>query len=79
MSNIPAPPEFALSIGKVIQSVGRSHMHCFNSTYHPTGTLWERCYQTTIVDSEQYPLTLMRYIELNPVRSGILEHPGNYP
>ena len=30
-------------------------------------------------DSEQYLFTCMRYIELNPVRAGMVERPGDYP
>jgi putative transposase len=33
----------------------------------------------TVVDSERYLLTLMRYIELNPVRAGMVATPQNYP
>jgi putative transposase len=36
-----------------------------------SGTLWEGHYRATIVDSERYLLTLMQYIELNPVRAGV--------
>jgi putative transposase len=31
------------------------------------------------VDSERYLLTLMRYIEVNPVRAGMVTEPGDYP
>jgi len=31
-----------------------------------------------VVDSEAYLLTLMRYIELNPVRAEMVSHPGKY-
>ncbi len=54
-------------------------MQYFNFTYHRTGTLWEGRYRATVVDSERYLLTLMRYIELNPVRTGMVEHPADYP
>ncbi|HEY8855886.1 MAG TPA: transposase, partial [Rugosibacter sp.] len=30
-------------------------------------------------DSEQYLLTLMRYIEMNPVRAGMVANPADYP
>ncbi len=77
--HILATPEFENSISKVFQSVGRRYVQYFNYTYHRTGTLWEGRYRATVVDSEQYLLTLMRYIELNPVRAGMVEHPGDYP
>ena len=63
-------PTTASSIAKVVQSVGRRYVRCFNDTYQRTGTLWEGRYKATLVDSEQYFLACHRYIELNPVRAG---------
>lgn len=74
-----ATPEFEHSISKVFQSVGRRYVQYFNFTYRRSGTLWEGRYRATVVDSEQYLLTLMRYIELNPVRAGMVAHPWDYP
>jgi len=74
-----ATPEFGDSISKVFQSVGRRYVQYFNHTYGRTGTLWEGRYRATVVDSERYLLTLMRYIELNPVRAGMVAHPRDYP
>lgn len=74
-----ATPEFHDSISKTVQSVGRRYVQYFNYTYRRSGTLWEGRYRSTVVDSEQYLLTLMRYIELNPVRADMATHPGDYP
>ena len=57
-----ATPEHEQSISKVFQSVGRKYVQYFNATYKRTGTLWEGRYRATVVDSEQYLLTVMRYI-----------------
>ncbi|MCU0973251.1 MAG: transposase [Burkholderiales bacterium] len=73
-----ATPEREESVSKVLQSVGRRYVRHFNVAYQRTGTLWEGRYRATVVDSERYLLTLMRYIELNPVRAGLVAHPGNY-
>ena len=51
----------------------------FNYSYHRSGTLWEGRYRATVVDSERYLLSIMRYIELNPVRAGMVGHPREYP
>jgi putative transposase len=72
-------PEAPSSIAKVMQSVGRRYVQYVNYTYRRTGTLWEGRYKATLIDSEQYLLTCSRYIELNPVRAGIVAHPGDYP
>ena len=59
--------------------MGRRYVQYFNYTYERSGTLWEGRYRATVVDSEHYLLTVMRYIELNPVRAGMVVHPRDYP
>ncbi len=67
-------------IGKMMQGLGRYYVQYFNACYHRTGTLWEGRYRATIIDSEHYLLTCMRYIELNPVRAtNMADHPADYP
>ncbi len=64
---------------RVMQSVGRRYVRYVNSTYQRTGTLWEGRFKSAIVDSERYLLTCSRYIELNPVRAGMVYSPQDYP
>ena len=71
-------PTTASSIAKVMQSIGRRYVRRFNDTYQRTGTLWEGRYKATLVDSEQYFLACHRYIDLNPVRAGLVADPGEY-
>ena len=40
--------------------------------------MWEGRYKATLLDTEQYLLTCYRYIELNPVRAGMVGYPGDY-
>jgi putative transposase len=72
-------PKYENSIGKVIQSVGRHYVQYFNYHYSRTGTLWEGRYKATLIDSQNYLLTCYRYIELNPVRADMVNHPSEYP
>jgi hypothetical protein len=50
----------------------------FNWHYKRTGTLWEGRYRATVVEAENYLVECMRYIELNPVRAGMVAHPRDY-
>ena len=59
--------------------IGRYYVQYFNHQYKRTGTLWEGRYKATLIDSEQYLLTCYRYIELNPVRAGMVNHRSEYP
>jgi putative transposase len=72
-------PENSDSISLVIRDVSRDYVRTFNKTYRRTGTLWEGRYKSSLVDRARYCLTCYRYIELNPVRAGMVRHPGDYP
>ena len=72
-------PQEEGGVGKALQMMGRYYVQYFNHTYQRTGTLWEGRYKATLIDSETYLLTCMRYIELNPVRAGMVNHPSEYP
>jgi len=67
------------SIGKTIQVLGRYYVQYFNESYGRTGTLWEGRYKSALIDTDHYLLICYRYIELNPVRAGMVEHPAEYP
>jgi putative transposase len=77
--HILASPMTESSLPKTLQSVGRRYVQYFNYCYQRTGTLWEGRYRATIIDTERYLLTCMRYIELNPVRvPDMVKHPRDY-
>jgi len=78
--HILVTPHSENGIGKMMQVIGRYYVQYFNYNYKRTGTLWEGRYKATLIDTEQYLLTCMRYIELNPVRAkGMVSHPKDYP
>ena len=66
-------------VSKVMQYIGRYYVQYFNFQYQRTGTLWEGRYKATLLDSDGYLLTCSRYIELNPVRAGMVKNPADYP
>lgn len=66
------------AIAHMIQDLGRMYVRYINKTYKRTGTLWEGRYKSSLVDSDAYLLICMRYIEMNPVRAGMVVHPGEY-
>jgi len=73
-----ATPTYEDSISKTFQSAGRKYVQYFNFTYKRSGALWEGRYRATVIDSEQYLLSVMHYIEMNPVRAGMVAHPRDY-
>lgn len=71
-------PEQPYGITQMMQDTGRKFVRNMNLRYQRTGSLWEGRFRASLVDSDAYLLTCMRYIELNPVRAGMVEHPGGY-
>ena len=71
-------PWSGTGIGKVMQSVGRRYVHYFNRKQQRTGALWEGRYRATLIDTDRYLFACYRYVELNPVRAGLVAHPAQY-
>lgn len=71
-------PMAEFGITHLMQDVGRKFVRYINHSYGRTGTLWEGRYKASLIDSDAYLLTCMRYIELNPVRANMVDHPGAY-
>ena len=74
-----ATPSAADVLPKVMQSIGRRYAQYFNRTYRRSGALWEGRYKASLVDTDRYLLACYRYIELNPLRAGIVREPEEYP
>jgi putative transposase len=74
-----ATPGSAESIPQMMQAVGRRYVRYFNQRQGRTGTLWEGRYRSTLIQTERYLLACMVYIDLNPVRAGLVSDPGGYP
>lgn len=72
-------PTTKTGVSQVMQSLGRFYVRYINQTYQRSGTLWQGRYKSTLVDEDRYFLTVSRYIELNPVRAGMVDHPADYP
>ena len=65
-------------IAKLMQTIGRRYVQYINRSYRRTGSLWEGRFKSSLVQAEEYLLTCMRYIELNPVRANMVSDPAQY-
>lgn len=65
-------------ITRMMQYIGRHYVPYINHTYGTSGSIWEGRYKASLIHDEEYLLTCMRYIELNPVRANMVSTPGQY-
>ncbi len=76
--HILATPDKVDSISNTMKVVGSRYAQYINRKYKRTGTLWEGRHRSSLVQTEKYLLTCSRYIELNPVRAGMVRRPEEY-
>ena len=74
-----ATPETETGLPQMMQAVGRRYVRHFNARQQRTGTLFEGRYRSTLIQAERYLLACMVYIDLNPVRAGMVADPAQYP
>jgi len=71
------PPE-PTSCAQLLKHVAQCYSKRLNARHGRTGTLWEGRFHSGLVATEHYALACYRYIDLNPVRAGLVKHPAEY-
>ena len=71
-------PNRTCSLSQLMQSVNRRFVRFINSRYGRRGTLWEGRFKSALIDNDRYLFACSRYIELNPVRAGMVDTPAMY-
>jgi putative transposase len=71
-------PQTLDGLPRMMQAVGRRYVRYFNDTHDRSGTLWEGRYKSALVQSERYLLACMVYMDLNPVRAGVVSRPQEH-
>jgi putative transposase len=61
-----------------MRNLGQRYVQYFNRRYERSGTLWEGRFRSCLVDSARYVIACHRYIELNPVRAGMVPRASEY-
>jgi putative transposase len=69
----------ALTLPRILQSLGRRYVAHVNRTYRRTGALWEGRHRSTVLDSDGYVLSCHRYIEANPLLARMVAQAADYP
>jgi putative transposase len=73
-----APGESTSSLGQLMKALAGRMTRYRNKVEGRTGTLWESRYKSSVVQSDTYLLACGRYIELNPVRAGMVARAEDY-
>lgn len=67
------------SISEFTKSLKQRFSQWYNRTHDRTGVLWESRFRSVIVqDKEFIVMTVGAYVDLNPVRAGLVDDPADY-
>jgi len=72
-------PKEKENISLLMKLLGAKYVRYVNRTYKRTGTLWEGRFKCSLIEEELYFLACLHYIEMNPLRAGIINSPELYP
>jgi len=64
--------------GSLMKALGQRYVQYINRAYHRSGALWEGRFRSCLIHEEAYLMACQRYIELNPVRAGMVRYPAAY-
>ncbi|MFN7572145.1 MAG: REP-associated tyrosine transposase [Betaproteobacteria bacterium] len=71
-------PAEAAAMSGLMQALGRRYVRWFNDRHQRTGALWEGRFFSSLIEADRYLLACYRYIEMNPVRAGLVADPVAY-
>lgn len=72
-------PSTSEACSELMRNLGQRYVQYFNRRYDRSGTLWQGRFRSCLVDSAAYVLACYRYIEMNPVRAGMVSKAIEYP
>lgn len=68
-----------MNLSNFMHKIGNNYSHYFNAKYFRRGHLFGGRYKRKTIKSESYFIMVIRYINLNPLTSGLTNNLNNYP
>ncbi len=78
MHLIVDPGDRAENLGLLVKRLAGRQTRLVNRVERRTGSLWEGRYKSSAIETDRYLLACCRYVELNPVRAGMVATPAEY-
>ena len=75
---IPSLREKLASLSEFVKEIKQSFSRYYNKTHHRRGTLWGERFKSLIVENGETLINCLAYIDLNPIRAGLVDRPEDY-
>jgi putative transposase len=67
------------SLAEIMKGINLSYAQHYKKRYNHVGHFWQDRFRSILISKDQYLLACGSYVELNPVRAGVVEDPKDYP
>lgn len=67
------------TISRIMQSLLVSHTQRYHRHYQSGGHVWQGRFKSPVIQTDEHLLTVLRYIEANPLRANLVERAEDYP
>jgi putative transposase len=71
-------PDRGQSISRILQSLTVAHTWRYHKRHHTSGHVWQGRFKSPVIQDDMHLLVVLRYIEANPLRAGIVTDPAEY-
>lgn len=71
-------PTIEGSLPKIMMRLTLAYSSYFNKKYKGAGHVWQGRYKSSLIDKEEYFMWCGLYVELNPVRAGLVAKPEDW-
>jgi putative transposase len=66
------------TISRIMQSLLVSHTQRYHRHYHSGGHVWQGRFKSPVIQNDEHLLAVLRYIEANPLRAGLVKRAEEY-
>ncbi|MGZ3589080.1 MAG: transposase [Thermodesulfobacteriota bacterium] len=72
-------PDRAEYLSKMMQWLMTSHVRRHHKHYGTSGHIWQGRYKSFLIQMDNHLITILRYVEGNPVRAGLVNSANDWP
>jgi putative transposase len=72
-------PDPGQSISRILQSITVAHTWRYHQSHHSVGHVWQGRFKSPVIQDDAHLLIVLRYIEANPLRAGLVDDLERYP
>ncbi len=76
--HLQVTPQNPTGLARAMKEIGQRYTGYYNRKHKTIGSIWNGRYKDVLIEDAHQWLRCLKYIDLNPVRAGVVERPEEY-